>query len=131
MNIIKYPDTEAVNTAIKNGDPLLMLVSFDSSEIIISGIDDTVEHWVLLSQTGHDPSDIDKYFRVVVNRDGADWTFVCPPAYKNIVDRQRRLKAFYKDGFDAISDALLEIGFMVGINIPTRYRRHWDELWSN
>lgn len=131
MNIIKYPSSETVDKAIKNDDPILMLVSFDGTEVIISCIDDTVEHWVLLSQTGHDPSDIDKYFRVVVDKNGADWTFVCPPNYKGIPDKLRRLKAFYKDGFDTISDALLEIGYMVGINIPTRYRRHWDELWSN
>jgi hypothetical protein len=128
MNIIKYPDDAAVSAAIHNDEPLLVLISFDGKAAIISQIDDAVEHHILLEKTGFDSRDIDKYFRIVLNSDGADWTFVCPPDYKGIEDKQRRISAFYKDGFSVISEALSELGFMVGINIPKRYRRHFDYM---
>jgi hypothetical protein len=48
--------------------------------------------------------------------------------YKNISDRTRRIAEFYKDGFGAISAFLSEIGYLCDINIPKRYRRHFDAL---
>lgn len=70
----------------------------------------------------------DKYFRIVLDGDGADWTFICPPDYKGIADRTRRISAFYRDGFSAISGFLQSIGYLVGIDIPRRYRRHLEAL---
>ena len=100
MNYIKYPSSGAVEAAIKDKEPMLMLISFDGETVIMSHIDEAVEHHVLLSKVGLPQSDIDKYFRVVLDDEGADWTFVCPPDDKGIV----------------------------GINIPRRYRRHLDVL---
>lgn len=128
MKIIKYPTETDVNTAISDKEPLLVLISFDGETVIVSHIDEAVEHHILLMKAGFSDRDIDKYFRIVLDDEGADWTFVCPPDYKNISDKSRRIKAFYKDGFNIISDVLQELGFMVGINIPRRYRRHFDEL---
>ena len=128
MNIIKYTSETDVNKAVSDKEPLLVLISFDGETVIVSHIDEAVEHHILLMKAGFSDRDIDKYFRIVLDDDGADWTFVCPPDYKNIPDRSRRIKAFYKDGFDVISGVLQELGFMVGINIPRRYRRHFDEL---
>lgn len=128
MKIIKYPSETDVNTAISDKEPLLVLISFDGETVIVSHIDEAVEHHILLMKAGFSDRDTDKYFRIVLDDEGADWTFVCPPDYKNIPDRSRRIKAFYKDGFDVIPDVLQELGFMVGINIPRRYRRHFDEL---
>ena len=85
---------------------------------------------ILLEKVGIDSREIDKYFRIVLDNEGADWTFVCPPDYKNIEDKQRRITAFYKDGFAAISEVLSGLGLMVGINIPKRYRRHFDYMMS-
>lgn len=130
MKIIKYPSAAAVDKAIAEKEPLLILISFDSSIAVMSQIDEAVEHHILLEKTGSDSRDIDKYFRIVLDEDGADWTFVCPPDYKGIEDKQRRITAFYKDGFSAISQGLAELGFMVGINIPKRYRRHFDYMMS-
>lgn len=130
MNITKYPTAADVDKAISDGEPLLLLISFDGSSVIISHIDEAVEHHILLEKAGFDSRDIDKYFRIVLDSDGADWTFVCPPDYKGITDKQRRITAFYKDGFTAISGVLSELGFMVGINIPKRYRRHFDYMMS-
>lgn len=130
MTITKYPTAADVDKAISDGEPLLLLISFDGSSVIISHIDEAVEHHILLEKAGFDSRDIDKYFRIVLDSDGADWTFICPPDYKGITDKQRRITAFYKDGFTAISGVLSELGFMVGINIPKRYRRHFDYMMS-
>ena len=120
MKIIKYPSESDVNKAICDNEPLLALISFDGKTVITSQIDEAVEHHILLMKTGFKDTDIDK--------DGADWTFVCPPDYKNIQDKQRRIGQFYKDGFSIISDVLHDLGYMVGINIPRRYRRHLNML---
>lgn len=126
MKIIKYPSNEEVEKAITQREPILMLISFDGKTVIMSQIDEAMEHHILLLKAGFSDKDIDKYFRLVLDDDGADWTFVCPPDYKNISDKTRRIKQFYKDGFSVISDVLQELGFIVGINIPRRYRRHFD-----
>lgn len=128
MEIIKYPSDGEIQKAIDEKEPLLVLISFDGKTVIMSQIDEAVEHHILLMKAGFSDRDIDKYFRIVLDDDGADWTFICPPDYKNISDKTRRIKQFYKDGFSVISDVLQEIGFMVGINIPKRYRRHFDIL---
>ena len=103
-------------------------ISFDIETVILSQIDEAMEHHILLAKTGFKQNDIDKYFRIIFDRDGADWTFVCPPDYKNIKDKQRRIGEFYKDGFSAISAVLHELGYLIGLNIPKRYRRHFDML---
>lgn len=131
MNIIKYPSCEEVKKAMKEDEPLLVLISFDGSEAIMAQIDEAVEHHILLMKTGHKDTEIDKYFRIVLDQSGADWTFVCPPDYKNIPFKDKRIEAFYKDGFATISDFLHTIGYLVGINIPKRYRRHLDVLTGN
>lgn len=128
MNIIKYPSDESVSKAMSCDEPLLILISFDSKTAIMSQIDEAVEHHVLLMKAGFKDTDIDKYFRIVLDSDGADWTFVCPPDYKNISDKTLRIGQFYKDGFSVISDFLHDIGYMVGIDIPKRYRRHLNML---
>jgi hypothetical protein len=128
MDIKYYPDNEAVCRAKKNNDPLLLLVAFDQSELLVSNIDDAMEHVVLLRKMGYRETAIDFYYRVIVNNDGADWTFVCPSEYKGLRDRNKRIEVFYNDGSDAISKALSLLKFSVNINIPDRYRRHFNEL---
>ena len=131
MEIIKYPSEEEVQNAVAQKEPLLVLISFDGQTVIMSHIDEAVEHYILLMKTGFSDKDIDKFFRIVLDEEGADWTFVCPPDYKNISDRTRRIKQFYKDGFAVISDVLQQIGFIVGINIPRRYRRHFNAMMED
>ncbi|MBQ8297442.1 MAG: hypothetical protein IJX77_06630 [Ruminococcus sp.] len=128
MKIIKHPSAEAVDNAVKNDEPLLAAVSFDGTTAVVSHIDEAVEHHILLMKAGYKDTDIDKFFRIVLDKSGADWTFVCPPDYKNIPYRDKRIKAFHKDGFNVITDFLHEMGYIVGINIPKRYRRHLDVL---
>ena len=124
MNIIKYPSEEDVNKAIATDEPLLAVISFDGKTAVMSQIDEAVEHHILLMKSGYKDTDIDKFFRIVLDKSGADWTFICPPDYKNIPFKDKRIESFYKDGFAVISDFLHSIGYLVGINILKRYHRH-------
>lgn len=117
MTITYYPSKEAIN------GPLIFLVSHDSKELIVAPITESPEHHILLNRVGKGELQIDNYFRAIVDIESAEWTFVCPPNYKNITDKTRRTSQFFKDGFVAISQALDELGFHVGITIPKRYRR--------
>ena len=123
-----FPDQSRVEAATRDDDPLLMLVSFAGDKILLSHIDDSFEHVILLKNLGYSELEIDKYFRIVLNREGADWTFVCPPNYKNIANRDKRIEQFYNDGVIAITAALNAIGYNVDLDIPKRYRRHFDRL---
>ena len=128
MELIKYPSEQEFDAAAAADEPLLVLISFDGEKIIASQIDEAVEHHILLRKVGLPDTDIDKFFRVVADKSGADWTFICPPNYKNIPFKNKRIEAFYKDGFTEISDFLHLIGYLVGINIPKRYIRHFDAV---
>jgi hypothetical protein len=128
MKITYYPNKKAVETARTNDDPLLVLVAYDESEIIASNADDAMEHSILLKKAGTPEREIDRFYRIVLNSRGADWTFVCPADYNGIPDRNRRIESFYNNGIDAISKAVIALGYSVHINIPDRYRRHFDTL---
>ena len=128
MEIRKFPDDNIVNSAILSDEPLLAVIAFDGKSAVVSHIDEAVEHHILLMKAGFRDTDIDKYFRIVFDKSGADWTFVCPPDYKNITYKDKRIEAFYKDGFSVISEFLHSMGYLVGINIPKRYRRHLDVI---
>ncbi|MBQ5319690.1 MAG: hypothetical protein J6K17_11390 [Oscillospiraceae bacterium] len=128
MNITYYPDGETVKTAMEQDEPLLVLISFDGEQIIASQIDDAVEHHILLRKVDLPDTDIDKYFRIVLDRSGADWTFVCPPDYSGITRKDKRIERFFKDGMTVIPKALNEIGYDVEVEIPKRYRRHFDMM---
>ncbi len=126
MNIIYYPDENNVSTAIKQDEPLLVLVSFDGEQLIVSQIDEAVEHHILLRKSGFSDTDIDKYFRLVVDHEGADWTFVCPSTYNSIIRKEKQIESFLKDGMIVIPKALKQLGYDVPIEIPKRYRRHFE-----
>lgn len=126
MNIIYYPDKSNVNNASERDEPLLVLISYDGETLITSQIDEAVEHHILLLKVGFSDKDIDKYFRLVVDRSGADWIFVCPPDYSSITRKDKRIKEFFKDGMRIIPQALKQLGYDVPIEIPKRYRRHFD-----
>ena len=132
MKIIKYDENEfTVDGAIENGEPIMAVISHDGKEAILSHLDIGVEHHILLDKAGKNSADLDGYFRIIFDKTGADWTFVCPTSYKNIFDKTRRISEFYKDGFAVISDFLSRMGYLVSINIPQRYRRHFRMLMGN
>ena len=124
----KYPDDETVNNYIAVKEPLLIAISFDEETVLMSLLDDSFEHHILLQHFGLDPRDIDKYWRIAVDDESADWTFVCPRDYRNIKDRRKRITAFYNDGITAISRVLSDIGYFSDIRIPRRYRRQFAAL---
>ena len=126
MNITKYPNEQDFDNAVKADEPLLVLISFDGDTVIASQIDEAVEHNILLRKVKGSEADIDKYFRLVVDGEGADWTFVCPPDYSSITHKDKRIEEFFKDGMRIIPKALKEIGYDVPVTIPKRYRRHFD-----
>jgi hypothetical protein len=128
MKLTYYPDKKKVNKAMKDDDPLLLLVSFDGKSALIGSVDDALEHNVLLKKLNKKETAIDSYFRVVVNKSGADWTFVCPSDYKNIRDKKQRIETYWTDGHQHISRALIAIGYMVDLVIPKRDRRHLDMM---
>ena len=128
MDITYYPDGETVKTAMEQDEPLLVLISFDGEQVIASQIDDAVEHHILLRKVDLPDTDIDKYFRVVLDRSGADWTFVCPPDYSGITRKDKRIEDFFKDGMTVIPKVLNEMGYDVEVEIPKRYRRHFDMM---
>ena len=84
MKMLFFPGREAVEAARRDGEPLLLLVSVDGETAVIAPADEAVEHHILLDRAGKagliegDSRDIDRYFRAVVDEEGADWTFVCP-----------------------------------------------------
>lgn len=128
MNIIYYPDESSVTDAMKRDEPLLVLISFDGEQVIVSQIDEAVEHHILLRLAGFPDTDIDKYFRLVVNREGADWTFVFPSTYNSVTRKEKQIEDFFKDGMRIIPNALKHLGYDVPVEIPKRYRRHFDMM---
>ncbi|MDR2728354.1 MAG: hypothetical protein LBB56_04420 [Chitinispirillales bacterium] len=128
MNIHKFAENEDLDAALQKGEPILAVISFDGKDAYMGHIDECMEHHILLAKSGLSSGDVDKYFRIVFDSDGADWTFACPSDYKRISDRTRRIAAFYKDGIAAISAFLVELGLLIDIKIPKRYRRHLNAL---
>lgn len=126
MNIIYYPDKDNVTSAMEQDEPLLVLISYDGETLITSQIDEAVEHHILLRKVDIPDTDIDKFFRLVVDRSGADWTFVCPSNYSSVTRKDKKIEGYFKDGMRIIPTALKAIGYDVPINIPKRYRRHFD-----
>ncbi|MBQ9383402.1 MAG: hypothetical protein IJT87_04140 [Ruminiclostridium sp.] len=124
----KYPDDKTVDEAVAKKEPLIIAISFDEKTALMSHLDDSVEHHILLQHFGIKATDIDKYWRIVVDGETAEWTFVCPRDYKNIKDRQKRITAFYNDGITAISKVISDLGYFADITIPRRYRRHFDAI---
>ena len=128
MEIIRFNDIETVEHAIARNEPLIAVVSFDGKKAYVSHLDDGFEHHILPAKADQSMVDADKYFRVVFHKETADWTFVCPPSYKGISDRMRRIGEFYKDGFAVLSEFFAEFGYLPEIRIPFRYRRHMETL---
>ena len=128
MQIITYPDDGAVQQAVQNDEPLMALISFDGKYALMSHADEAAERHILLMKAGMKDTDTDRYFRIVFDRSGAVWTFICPPGYKDIPYKEKRIGMFYKDGFALISEFLHTVGYLVGINIPKRYVRHFNAM---
>ncbi len=129
MEIIKYYGSDESNAEFINHDsePLMAVIAHDTSHAVVCLLDEGCEHHILLSKALNQYN-IDKYFRIIFDDEGADWTFVCPPDYKGITNKEKRITQFFNDGVDAITAFLKQLDYNVSINIPRRYRRHMDYL---
>jgi len=112
-------------------EPLMALVSIDGENAYVSLLDEGVEHSVLLRKMVSSDADIEQYYRIIIDSDGADWTFICPPGYKGITNKEYRIKTFYDDGYNTLCEFMKEIGYPQEIEIPKRYQRHIDYLTNN
>lgn len=128
MEIIEFNDYESVANAKAKDEPLMAVIAFDGSKAYVCHLDDGVEHHILLMKVGYTGREIDQFFRIIFDKEGADWTFICPPDYKNIKYRSKRIKQFYKDGISTISEFLADFGYLCNIIIPSRYSRHLDAM---
>ena len=128
MEIIEYNDYETVANARAKDEHLMAVIAFDGSKAYVCHLDDGVEHHILLRKVGYTGMEIDRFFRIIFDKEGADWTFICPPDYKHIKYRSKRMKQFYKDGISAISEFLADFGYLCDIKIPRRYHRHLDAM---
>lgn len=122
MNTIKHPSEEAVNKAIAEDEPLLALISFDGKTAIISQIDEAMEHHILLMKAGYNDTDIDKFFRIVLDKSGADWTFVLRiiRGYNSMISVLKpstRMALLLFQNFCTLSATLLESIFPRGIAV--------------
>lgn len=109
-------------------EPLMALISMDGSHAYVALLDDGFEHHILLNKMVGNEDDFEKYFRIIFDADGADWTFVCPPTYRNMANKEKRIERYYEDGYIEIKNFLKEVGYPEIIEIPKRYRRHIDYL---
>ena len=128
MDIRYFPDKESVDALLSANEPVLVLIDFEGKTALVGDIDEYAEHHILLAHAGYDSRDIDRFLRFVADGEGADWTFVCPPDYKGIKDKQRRIERFYSDGLETAKAAFEKIGISGEIVIPKRYKRHFDAM---
>jgi hypothetical protein len=131
MKITNYPSKKRINESKKNDDPLLICISFDGTNVIIGNIDDCFEHHILLKKAGFPEKLIEECYRIILNKKEASWTYVCPGNYLNIPNRELRLRKYYENGIDEITRILKILKYDVPIDIPQRYRRHFDALKDN
>lgn len=95
LEIIKYYGSDETKTEFINHDsePLMAVIAHDRSHAVVSLLDEGCEHHLLLAKA-LDKYNIDEYFRIIFDNEGADWTFVCPPNYKNIANKEKRITEF-------------------------------------
>ncbi len=125
MKIIKYYGGDEREFINHDSEPLMAVIAHDGSHAVVSLLDEGCEHHILLAKA-LDKYNIDEYFRIIFDNEGADWTFVCPPDYRGIADKEKRIRVFWQDGIDRITEFLQSVGYDVPIEIPKRYRRHFE-----
>lgn len=119
------------NNCLPTDEPLMALIAVDGSLAYVSLLDDGFEHHILLSKMEGNDNNLDKFFRIIFDRSGADWTFVCPVDYRNMTNKEKRIKRFYDDGYYEIKNFLKEIGYNTEVNIPKRYSRHLNYMFND
>ena len=129
MEIIKYYGSDETKTEFINHDsePLMAVIAHDRSHAVVSLLDEGCEHHLLLAKA-LDKYNIDEYFRILFDNEGAYLTFLLSNNYNIITNKEKSITVFFNVGFVSITEFLKQIGYDVPINVPRRYRRHMDYL---
>ena len=69
MEIIEFNDYETVANPRTKDEPLMAVISFDGSKAYVCHIDDGVEHNILLMKVGYKGTEIDKFFRIIFDKE--------------------------------------------------------------
>lgn len=93
MHIIYYSEENRGAAILQDQEPLLAVISYDGERAVTGLLDEGVEHHILLRKA-LGTENLDEYFRIIFDEEGADWTFVCPAGYKGISDKEKRIQTF-------------------------------------
>lgn len=126
MNIEYYPKKISVDR-VKYNEPMIALIDFNGENAIIAPFIEVETHTNLLRKAicefeSISEPDLNNYFQIFFDKDVADWSFSVPKNYKVLDDKDDKSKQYYLDGFNTISLFLKEINFLIGINIPRKFR---------
>ena len=126
MQIYKYTEHEDLEAAIQKGDLMIAVISFDRNQAYMATLTNAWNTIFCLQRPGcQAPISISGSYLTMTGRTGRLYVL---RIIKNITDRTRRVAVFYKDGFTAISAFMAELGLLLDIRMPKRYRHHMDAL---
>lgn len=113
-------------------ETLIMIIPFEDNKqnVHIGLVDEFPEHHILIQEAGLHFSNIDTFFRIILDKESATWTCVCPKDYKGIRDKIKMSERYYKDGMSIISNVIAHLGYQKTIKIPDRYLRAIDALYK-
>lgn len=126
MNIEYYPKKVAVDR-VKFSEPLIAIIDCDGLNAVVAPFIEVETHANLLTKALDEfgsivDTNLDGYFLIFFDKDIADWSYKLPKNYRNLEEKDDRIKRYYTDGFRAISTFLKDFNFLVGINIPKKFR---------
>lgn len=126
MNIEYYPKKTIVNRA-KYTEPMIAIIDLNGENAVVAPYLEVETHNNLLRCSVKEfeslkKGELDDYFSIFFDKDVADWSYNLPKNYKELDEKEDRAKQYYMDGFSAISTFLKELNFLIGINIPKRFR---------
>lgn len=107
-------------------ETLLAVISFDGERVIVGHVDECMEHHILLSKVGLPATDIDRYFRIVFDREGRTGRSSARRITGESAIRRVASRNFTKTVLPR-SPAPAS-GLFVDIRIPKRYQRHIKAL---
>lgn len=126
MNIEYYPKKEMVD-CIKDSQSMIAIIDFEGENAIVAPYLEVETHNNLLRSAVTElgtiqKGNLDDYFLIYFDKDVSDWSFAVPENYCDIEDSDERAKQYYIDGFSVISKFFRDFDFLIGINIPKRFR---------
>lgn len=115
MEILKLPDPETVNDAVRADSPLVAAIAFDGSRaaVIPAAYFGGYELFALSAGIRGEGA----YFKLAFNSHTADWSFDCPEHYAYIYEPEERTAAYYRDGLSMIPEFLMMLGYFSKLNI--------------